>query len=355
MKIILKSMISLLVLSQLSMGAPNEIEEDMRVLALQGAVRQGENAELDEVRRQIEAVIAQSGAAKRKIEAIQRIFVDRNIPFPEGADRQELILLIAQGRQGIRNVFEALGVAPEAERIAALPLADEELRGREVAAPVVPFEPVNQMGGPLVDVGTVDADREEDRAGPFMINPRHEVLPHDEAQEENPQGTANPPVLALVWFQPQEQDAGVVEQRLALVSAQQTILENAEILGRRKEVEARMDRATVALREADDFYQTLIAMVGIMKKDLRVFSGTPENDALKAWSVANNEKAAEEYVDGLVQYLKKNPRVSFAAGRGEDPRAQISQLQALLAQARESVGVARGELEGINRDMLALQ
>lgn len=321
MKIIFKSMVSLLVLANLA-GAASKDDAALDLTPAFGALtvrsQDGMAGErVEEIRQNIQSIIMNSGAAKRKAEAIEKALQG----LPAGMTHvsvDQVTLKTFAAQQDVDGLWRALGIAPIAPSQVAL--LDEE---------------VDQLPQPL-EVTTVNA------------------LPLPGDKEEEVAATPQAPVLALVWFDPAFPNAGLEEQRLALVSAEQTMLANADLLGKRAEAEAAMATANTQLKAADDYYQDLIAAVLGMKQDLSEI----QIPRLKQFSASQEEAAPETYIDLLVNYLTTEGRqIEFIPVQGQQvtPREQIHALQNLLAQARESLAVARGELERINQGMLQLQ
>lgn len=311
MNLILKSMVSLLVLSNLAISASkDEMALDMQALSLQSGSRQIVN--IEQAREEVLGIISRGGAPKRQGQAIVAALAALGMP----ADVSAVTGALVQGK----NVIEMLGLAPLPQR-----------------QPVLALSPMVSAPEPTTGGG----DRALRAARSFAVE-----------KEEKVPVTTTAPLLALGWVDQVDQAVGVEEKRLALVGAQQLMLQSAEAAGRRQEIETRMATVTTALRAADDYYQTLLAMVAVMKGDLQNF----EVRRLKQWATEHKDEAAETYVDGLLSYLA-DQRAAHSPVDFTDPAAgeQIAMLQQLLADARANVATAREQLEGITRDMLALQ
>lgn len=337
MSLILKSMMSLVVLSNLALAASGE-EPDLKALTLYKApspAEEGSRAH-EAVRNRIASIMSEGGAAAPKIRKIQAALKEASVPLPVGFDWMGIFVR----REKPETLFARLNidvVAPQRRAALALTPAVND------AQPVLALPPAvsTKLALPVL-------------MAPLLPAPLAAVAERVDELPQLPVAPAvRPKVLALGWMAKADQAEGVGGKRLALMGAQQLMLQSAEDAGRRQEVESRMVAVNAALKAADDHYQTLLAMVAVVKKDLKDF----EVACLREWALQHEDEAAEVYVDGLVAYLaaqaaQGNP-VAFV---DREERGQIDTLKQLLTDARANIATARGELEAISRTtMLALQ
>jgi hypothetical protein len=199
---------------------------------------------------------------------------------------------------------------------------------------------------------------------------KHAATGHEQVQlkhrESAPTKSAEPSAHALPKVQLRHveiKSGGNFEQQKAnLLEAEKEMRENMEILGKKKEFEAKkhelvvkLEEANKKVKEAQDFYDNLSIMIlgmredlssGGVKSQLKVFKpGNHENDTPEDYLKAAKQDLPLENVKGFDRELQS----TFPGFLLQLPIAEN-----LLTQANKHLAEGRRDLEGINRELLAL-
>lgn len=135
----------------------------------------------------------------------------------------------------------------------------------------------------------------------------------------------------------------VQDEQAALEAARKVILENAEMLGQKAEIEAKLETTQKQIAEAKESYDNLGVLISFMRDDLK------EITQFKVFKPKEHDKdTPEQYLEALSGALSKGDKAIFTSKENE----QLSAAYTLLKQANENLAKARGDLERINRELL---
>lgn len=167
-----------------------------------------------------------------------------------------------------------------------------------------------------------------------------------------PETTASPQIK--VQLRPVDfgtKASSVEKEQANLKAAQAIMLENAEKMGKKKEIESKLDNANQALEQAQDFYNNLgVAIIG-MREDLKVISDSPDFPGFRFFNPSAHENdTPEQYMEALNRDLPQESRGVLTS----DSEREIQAASRLLQQANEHLAIARHDLEAINKEMLTM-
>lgn len=159
------------------------------------------------------------------------------------------------------------------------------------------------------------------------------------------QAEAKPEAVQLKPVDFGKKTANIQEEQKTLQAAKKIILENAALLGKKQEVEAKLLAVEEELKKAQDFYDNLSVAVAGIREDLDTFTRFRYFNPKE-----HSNDTPEKYLETLDAALQKGDRLML-------PKVYIEQLNAannLLKQANENLATARLDLERINREMLVM-
>lgn len=149
------------------------------------------------------------------------------------------------------------------------------------------------------------------------------------------------PQLRHVEF---KKGGSVEEEHKILEEAKEVMMQNALALGKKKEVEEKIQMAEVSIKAAQEHYDNLkIAIIG-MREDLKEIHGFKHFNPN-----AHDEASPEVYLETLHAALAQE---SGGVLDGTSMQ-QLKFATDLLRQANENLATARLDLEKINRELLS--
>jgi hypothetical protein len=141
------------------------------------------------------------------------------------------------------------------------------------------------------------------------------------------------------------QPSSLKSEQQNLQNIQQAILENADILGKRKEYEVKLEKAEQKIARAKEHYDNLAVVIIIIREDVTQIR------ELHDFNKANQENDSEEYLVAI----QKEPTIGFLKRNNSNGSVeQIEGAQKLLIEAKENLAAARRDLQAINEEMLKL-
>jgi hypothetical protein len=142
-----------------------------------------------------------------------------------------------------------------------------------------------------------------------------------------------------------KKNKGVGGELATLKAAQETILENAEKLGKKQEIQEKLLKAADDLEKAKEFYDNLSVAIAVMREDLKEI---PDFKVFQPHR--HDDDTPEEYLQALQTALARENKSILHKNSLE----QVMQAASLLQQANENLAAGQRELENINREMMEM-
>ena len=137
----------------------------------------------------------------------------------------------------------------------------------------------------------------------------------------------------------------VEEDQRQLKAAEEAVLKNAELLGKKAEYAERIAAAQAQIVEAEGHYNNLAAAIAVMREDMKGIHGFQHFNPQ-----GYDQSSAEEYLVALEAALPQENQHILDHGS----REQLSLAGENLKQARRHYELARRDLQVLNEEMIKL-